>query len=826
MSENLKNLLIVLAIAGIIIFIVNRKNEKFTTVSKLISGIDNMTEKELDSYEKTLMDGHDLKILKKFNKENEILEKQLNVKYNDEEDEDSDSDDSHINPLEEEMNYADVDDEFHLDGRMNKKCKKKKLNSNLSSEMIIGNKIDETLYDETNNNQIEDEDNFRKFLSEGKNTIREKPDENYDVNPYIEDELQKFIISEEDEYQNSKATKHTILSEKKIAKSKFFERDEEMESDEELDEEQIFVDPKKALVKKNLNKVETSKIIKDNLDQDEDDISDIIDEVEQEEVIKRKKIRNAVAINNLDEQKEEKFNEDVNIPEEPLLEEELKPKRKIVKNLLDEDLINNFNKDNSELYVEEEDESQYALFEEETPVPKKIKKIKKLIEEEKIYIDEEKPYMDDEDYLVDDQEDETHYALFNKKPKMKIKKIIDEELPNIGYKEIEEELDDEMLQRKIYHKDLKKKVLHHHLEEEEEEEYYPIDNDDKIEITNDIDYDTYFDEQNNEIIPQEDELKMRFTKYEEENNLTENKSIEYEEEDNTNYMPYQEEEQYVNYEKDNVVINNQDYNEYYEEEDKNDYMPYQDEEDNNDYVTYQEEDNNDYVTYQEEDNNDYMPYQEEEEDNNDYVPYQEEEEVNNEYMPYQEEEQYDYVNEEDDNNEDDMSQQFSQQFPSKFSEPVSEQTSGLDRIKNVLQQEMSRQEMEKSIEDEENEILDTKSKKEMKNRMKHQVKCGAFIDPKYKSRITGCGTKQEMMLHKPNNEKLNSLRNRSTEDVPKAIRDVYNEVIPKYNISKDQTCQHVQKGVSMKSCSGVNKPLMNNIYANDRCFDKYSHLRK
>jgi len=125
MSENLKNLLIVLAIAGIIIFIVNRKNEKFTTVSKLISGIDNMTEKELDSYEKTLMDGHDLKILKKFNKENEILEKQLNVKYNDEEDEDSDSDDSHINPLEEEMNYADVDDEFHLDGKWIKNVKKK-----------------------------------------------------------------------------------------------------------------------------------------------------------------------------------------------------------------------------------------------------------------------------------------------------------------------------------------------------------------------------------------------------------------------------------------------------------------------------------------------------------------------------------------------------------------------------------------------------------------------------------------------------------------------------------------------------------------------------
>merc|ERR1712146_100046 len=118
MSENLKNLLIVLAIAGI--FIVNRKtkNESFTTVSKLISGIDNMTEKELDSYEKKLMDGHDLKILNKFSKENEILEKQLNVNN------DEDSDDSSINPLEEEMNYADVDDEFHLDGKMNKKCKK------------------------------------------------------------------------------------------------------------------------------------------------------------------------------------------------------------------------------------------------------------------------------------------------------------------------------------------------------------------------------------------------------------------------------------------------------------------------------------------------------------------------------------------------------------------------------------------------------------------------------------------------------------------------------------------------------------------------------
>ena len=82
-----------------------------------------------------------------------------------------------------------------------------------------------------------------------------------------------------------------------------------------------------------------------------------------------------------------------------------------------------------------------------------------------------------------------------------------------------------------------------------------------------------------------------------------------------------------------------------------------------------------------------------------------------------------------------------------------------------------------------------------------------------------------MMLHKPNNEKLNALRNRSTEHVPKAIRDVYNEVIPKYDISKDQTCQHVQKGVSMDSYSSKNKPLVDNLYANDKKFNKFSNIK-
>ena len=89
-----------------------------------------------------------------------------------------------------------------------------------------------------------------------------------------------------------------------------------------------------------------------------------------------------------------------------------------------------------------------------------------------------------------------------------------------------------------------------------------------------------------------------------------------------------------------------------------------------------------------------------------------------------------------------------------------------------------------------------------------------------------------MKLHKPNNKKLNELRSRSSEEVPKAIRDVYNDAIPKFNISKDDSCQHVQKGVSMKSCSrsfqliGEETPAVaDNIYANDTCFDPYSNFQ-
>ena len=130
------------------------------------------------------------------------------------------------------------------------------------------------------------------------------------------------------------------------------------------------------------------------------------------------------------------------------------------------------------------------------------------------------------------------------------------------------------------------------------------------------------------------------------------------------------------------------------------------------------------------------------------------------------------------------------------------------------------------------EIIDNKSKDEMKQRLQYQVKCGTFINPKYQKRISGCGTKAIMKLHKPNNKKLNDLRNTNIKNVPKAIKDVYNEAIPKFNISKDNTCQHVQKGVTMSSSSSrfqlIEDELpssVDDIFSNDSSFDPYSNFQ-
>ena len=118
----------------------------------------------------------------------------------------------------------------------------------------------------------------------------------------------------------------------------------------------------------------------------------------------------------------------------------------------------------------------------------------------------------------------------------------------------------------------------------------------------------------------------------------------------------------------------------------------------------------------------------------------------------------------------------------------------------------------------------------MKNRFKHQVKCGTFIEPKYNTRISGCGTKSQMKLYKPMNKKLNDLRNSRSDNMPKSIRDLYNESVPDLKKKqKPSTCQHVQKGVTMNACSNnfsvigeETSTLDGNLYANDNCFDPYS----
>ena len=64
--------------------------------------------------------------------------------------------------------------------------------------------------------------------------------------------------------------------------------------------------------------------------------------------------------------------------------------------------------------------------------------------------------------------------------------------------------------------------------------------------------------------------------------------------------------------------------------------------------------------------------------------------------------------------------------------------------------------------------------------MRQQVKCGTFIDPTYRRRISGCGTKAEMKLHKPNNDKSdnnesndNQLDNKLNDD---KLADLFEKV--------------------------------------------------
>ena len=152
--------------------------------------------------------------------------------------------------------------------------------------------------------------------------------------------------------------------------------------------------------------------------------------------------------------------------------------------------------------------------------------------------------------------------------------------------------------------------------------------------------------------------------------------------------------------------------------------------------------------------------------------------------------------------------------------------------RGLFQEEEERIMQENNFGEEENNFGEEESNtnQEMKNRFKHQVKCGTFIEPKYNKRISGCGTKSQMKLYKPMNKKLNDLRNSRSDDMPKSIRDLYNESVPDLKETQEtSTCQHVQKGVTMNACSNnfsvigeETSTLDGNLYANDNCFDPYS----
>lgn len=135
------------------------------------------------------------------------------------------------------------------------------------------------------------------------------------------------------------------------------------------------------------------------------------------------------------------------------------------------------------------------------------------------------------------------------------------------------------------------------------------------------------------------------------------------------------------------------------------------------------------------------------------------------------------------------------------------------------------------LSEEEGEIMSQEAKQEMKNRMKYQVNCGTFIDPKYKKRIEGCGTKAYMKLKKPFNQKLKEIMHNRDPNMPKPIKQVYDELTTQeLNKDADTLCQHVQKGMSMGSCSRSyeiigeeDEGITDTLRANDSCFDPYSN---
>jgi len=153
------------------------------------------------------------------------------------------------------------------------------------------------------------------------------------------------------------------------------------------------------------------------------------------------------------------------------------------------------------------------------------------------------------------------------------------------------------------------------------------------------------------------------------------------------------------------------------------------------------------------------------------------------------------------------------------------------KINYMEEEERYRLSEEEGLDQEEGEFMSQEAKQEMKNRMKYQVNCGTFINPKYKKRIEGCGTKAYMKLKKPFNQKLKEIMHNRDPNMPKPIKQIYDELTTQeLNKDADTLCQHVQKGMSMGSCSRSyeiigeeDEGITDTLRANDSCFDPYSN---
>ena len=425
MSENLKNLFIVLIIAGIIVYITNTvpKNTKqqenflgrlfgFSKLDTLVDGIDNMDSKELDEYEQTLDDGKVEDIVNELN---------------------SDIEEDEINPVEEETNYAhidEIDEEIDLND--------KQINSNASSKLIL-NEINQDENDEETNDenlqQLENEEEFRQYLSKGTNSETKKDD--YQVGPFVDDELQKFLLSEEGEMENIKTSKNALIQdETKLQdeinmESKYF--------DEEVDNE-VF------------------------MEEDEDNVKQYLDYTDEEEtlneIIHRRDNKRFTNIEQIQKYLSKKYS---SIPQEypemlPYIIEKLKDELSNNPNGLTADIINkviksivgNYNKDE----LDEENNNYIKPFAEEVQYNEEILNEDEFsyLDEEKTnnnYIQEEKPYDEEisyEDIIGDEDEDDIkkYYKQGTLYEEEMSRNELDEEEVNYASIDVEEELDEEM----------------------------------------------------------------------------------------------------------------------------------------------------------------------------------------------------------------------------------------------------------------------------------------------------------------------------------------------------------------------------------------------